>query len=238
MKKILLFLLVLAAIGAGVFLYKKDIVVKVQEKTKQLADDNTNSMIAGYERFRKKYAEGEESLMRELAQGQNPEYMMVACSDSRVDPALLLQTDPGDIFMVRNVANIVPPYEKDNSHHGTSSALEYGVRFLQVKNLIILGHSQCGGVQAAMECGESKKNDFIDSWVSLIKLNADIPCNNADEYAKLALKNSYQNCMTFPWIKERVDNNELAIHLWFFDIKIGQIFAYDKASDTFKLLDE
>src|SRR5579864_1704780 len=118
-------------------------------------------ILQGYQLFRKKYALGDKSVMHSLSHyGQEPQIMVVACCDSRVDPAVILQCDPGDLFVVRNVANIVPPYEKDEAHHGTSAALEFGICFLQVKHLILLGHSQCGGIQALLESDNSNKNDF------------------------------------------------------------------------------
>ena len=184
-------------------------------------------MLEGYERFRDKYVHGDQSIMQYLSQyGQRPHTMVIACCDSRVDPALILQCDPGDLFVVRNVANIVPPYEKDEMHHGTSAALEFGNCFLQVKHLILLGHSQCGGIQALLqEDNSSKPNDFISNWVSLIKMD-DFMNKQPDEYAQLALLKSYQNCMTFPWIQEKIQQDELKLHVWFFDIKEGRIFTY------------
>jgi carbonic anhydrase len=150
---------------------------------------------------------------------------VVSCCDSRVDPALILQCDPGDLFVVRNVANIVPPYEKDEAHHGTSAALEFGIRVLQVKQLILLGHSQCGGIQALFNAHQAQ-NDFINQWVSLIKpKKMDDNHAHVDEYAKSALNQSLENCLTFPWIKEKVDQQVLEIHLWFFDVEHGQIHA-------------
>src|SRR5476651_1469906 len=105
-------------------------------------EKHLQKMIKGYQVFRQKYASGDHSVMHNLADlGQNPETMVVACCDSRVDPALILQCDPGDLFVVRNVANIIPPYEKDQGYHGTSAALEFGVCSLEVKHLILLGHS-------------------------------------------------------------------------------------------------
>ena len=95
-------------------------------------DEVFSKICQGYQEFRDKYVHGHESIMKSLSQGQNPEVMVVSCCDSRVDPALILQCDPGDLFIVRNVANIVPPYEKDGMHHGTSAALEFGIRFLKV----------------------------------------------------------------------------------------------------------
>src|SRR5579872_388376 len=126
-------------------------------------------VLQGYQTFRKKYAQSDSSVMQYLSYyGQQPKVMVVACCDSRVDPALILQCDPGDLFVIRNVANIIPPCELDKAHHGTSAALEFGVRFLQAKHLIILGHSQCGGIQALID-NQRAKNDFISSWVSLIE---------------------------------------------------------------------
>lgn len=194
-------------------------------------------MLKGYQLFRNKYAHGNKSIMRSLSHyGQEPQLMVVACCDSRVDPALILQCDPGDLFVVRNVANIVPPYEKDEAHHGTSAALEFGVRFLQVKHLILLGHSQCGGFQTLLNEENSTQNDFITNWVSIIK-TTDFDPQNADHYAKLALQQSYQNCMTFPWVNEKVMQKKLVIHLWFFDIKTGKILTYCDTRKTYVPLD-
>lgn len=194
-------------------------------------------VLKGYQIFRDKYALGDQSVMQYLSHyGQQPKIMVVACCDSRVDPGLILQCDPGDLFVVRNVANIVPPYEKDEAHHGTSAALEFGVGSLQVENLILLGHSQCGGIQALLSNDPSSKNDFVTNWVSLIKTH-DAHGHDADDYAKSALHQSYQNCLTFPWIKEKVLQKSLIIHLWFFDIKSGQIFTYSDKQKEFRPLD-
>ncbi len=183
-------------------------------------------ILEGYQAFRDKYVHGDMSIMQQLSYyGQKPATMVVACCDSRVDPAVILQCDPGDLFVTRNVANIVPPYEKDEMHHGTSAALEFAVCYLNVDHLVLLGHSQCGGIQALLDERQVGINDFISNWVSLIRTDHCEHCDT-DEYAKLALHESYKNCLTFPWIKERVLRNTLKIHLWFFDIKSGQIFTY------------
>jgi carbonic anhydrase len=193
-------------------------------------------ILQGYELFREKYVHGDKSVMQCLSDyGQQPHIMVVACCDSRVDPAVILQCDPGDLFVVRNVANIIPPYEKDEAHHGTSAALEFGVRALKVKHLILLGHSQCGGIQALLN-PEANNSDFIMSWVSLIKTQQLKP-SHADDYAKLALHQSHQHCLTFPWIDEKVSSKELFIHRWFFDIKTGQIFTYSETRKEYQPLD-
>ena len=189
-------------------------------------EQSFKKLLQGYQVVRDKYAHGDSSIMHQLSQhGQQPQAMVIACCDSRVDPALLLQCNPGDLFVVRNVANIVPPYENDNGHHGTSAALEFGICYLKVKHLILLGHSQCGGIHALLHSEQLKQNDFISNWVSLIDAK-DYDDEHIDNCAKAALHQSHKNCLDFPWIKERIAKNELKIHLWFFDIKTGQIFNY------------
>lgn len=196
-----------------------------------------SKILSGYHDFRQKYALGDNSIMRDLAyNGQQPETMIIACSDSRVDPALILQCDPGDLFVVRNVANIVPPYEKDKAHHGVSAALEFGICYLKVKHLILLGHSQCGGIQALLNNETLGQNDFISNWVSLVDSPEKEKCD-AEEYAKIALKQSYKNCLTFPWLSERKNEDALNIHLWYFDIKKGQIFSYNEDKNNYSPLD-
>jgi len=192
-------------------------------------------ILSGYFEFRKEYATGNQSIMHHLAaQGQKPEIMVIACCDSRVDPSLILQCDPGDLFVVRNVANIIPPYERDEKHHGTSAALEFGVCYLHVKHLIIFGHSQCGGIHALLNAAHLKQNDFISNWVSLIDLHNH--SKDKDIVAKKALSHSYENCLTFPWIKTRIEKNELQIHRWFFDIQSGEIFIYSPESKDYQAL--
>jgi carbonic anhydrase len=194
-------------------------------------------IIEGYRLFREKYATGDNSIMKYLStHGQQPQIMLVSCCDSRVDPALILQCDPGDLFVVRNVANMVPPYEKDEALHGTSAALEFGICLLQVSHLILLGHSQCAGIDALLNRQNLVQNDFITKWVSSIKIFKEDTKSN-DEYAKLALMLSYQNCLSFPWIKERVEKNTLTIHRWFFDINKGQIFTYSDVYEIYQALD-
>ncbi len=194
-------------------------------------------MLKGYLEFRDKYAGGDHSIMRYLSDyGQKPEVMFVACCDSRVDPALILQCDPGDLFVVRNVANIVPPYEKDEAHHGTSAALEFGVCFLKVKHLILLGHSQCGGIKALLDNVHNAphQNDFIDNWVSIIKPPQQV--DDVNTCAQYALQQSKANCLTFPWLAARVAEGTLKIHLWFFDIHNGQIYNHNENSKEFEPL--
>lgn len=199
-------------------------------------ENSFKKIIQGYRDFRKKYATTDNSIMRHLAyHGQRPKIMIIACCDSRVDPALILQCDPGDLFTVRNVANIVPPYEADEGHHGTSAALEFGICYLNIEHLIILGHSQCGGIDALLNSANLKQNDFVTRWVSLIKTDT-TPIQDTNEFAKQALLHSYQNCLTFPWIREAIAEKKLSIHLWFFDIKEAEISAYSFTSGQYQKL--
>jgi carbonic anhydrase len=195
--------------------------------------ESIGKILKGYDLFREKYAAGEQSLMRTLSEeGQSPEIMLLSCSDSRVDPSLILQCDPGDLFTIRNVASLVPPYEKDGAWHGTSAALEFGTRALKVKHLIIMGHSQCGGIKALMGEGPDFQSDFIQNWVSIIdpKEMKNLSC---EEAVKKSLNISYENCLTFPWIRERVEKNELKIHLWFFEIKTANLFRYSQSQKKY-----
>uniref|UniRef100_A0A0Q9YRM8 Carbonic anhydrase 1 n=1 Tax=Candidatus Berkiella aquae TaxID=295108 RepID=A0A0Q9YRM8_9GAMM len=199
-------------------------------------EKSLKKIINGYMAFRNKYAIGDHSVMHSLSRaGQQPEIMVVACCDSRVDPALILQCDPGDLFVVRNVANIVPPYSKDQGYHDTNAALEFGIRHLKVKHLIILGHSQCGGINALIHQQALGDNDFIARWGSLVE-RKDAHFKEPDYYAKLALTHSYQNCLTFPWIKSAIENKLLSVHLWFFNINEGEILTYSHAQGKYQKL--
>lgn len=200
-------------------------------------DNSLDKIIQGYRSFREKYASGDNSVMRYLSYyGQKPFAMVIACCDSRVDPALLLQCDPGDLFVVRNVANIVPPYEKDGAHHGTSAALEFGICYLKIKHLILLGHSQCGGIQALLNPGNLHQDDFISNWVSVVQ-NDQIP-QDEELLAKKALAQSYLNCLTFPWLKDKIEDETLQLHQWFFDIHSSKIFVYSHEDKQYRPLKE
>ena len=194
-------------------------------------DKSFKKLLDGYKVFRDKYAKCDQSIMSGLSyKGQSPETMVIACSDSRVDPALIMQCDPGDLFVVRNVANIVPPYEKDGGYHGTSAALEYGICYLNVKHLILLGHSKCGGINALLDSTKTQQDDFISNWMSLVDTSEN-KILDPEEYAKLALGYSYNNCLSFPWVKNRVNSGELKIHQWFFDIKDGKLINVDSGNE-------
>ena len=204
---------------------------KAKEIEKNLGE--MQYIIDGYKQFRQKYFNGDNSIFNNLKDGQCPQILMIACSDSRVDPAIILNCQPGDLFVVRNVANLVPPFEDDDGHHGTSAALEFAVCVLKVKRIIIFGHSSCGGIRSLVENQATmQKGNFISKWMDLAKdayqkTIKNYPLASIDEQASncahFALINSLKNLDSFPWIKSRVENNELSLHSWYFNIETGMI---------------
>ncbi len=203
-------------------------------------------LIKGIKRFQKQHFGANPELANALKDGQKPKTLLIGCSDSRVDPALLTGCAPGDLFMIRNVANLVPPYEKSHGYHGISSALEYAVCFLEVENIIILGHSGCGGIAGLMETAKGKEvGEFIGKWVSIVapardKVLKEMTDKSPDEQAhaceKEAILVSLNNLLTFPWIKERSASGKLTLHGWYYNIGTGELKSYNHSSETFEIL--
>ena len=204
-------------------------------------------LVEGFQRFRAEHFEHNDSLYQQLVkQGQTPKTLVVACCDSRVDPALVFDCDPGDLFVIRNVANLVPPLEGHSGHHGTTAAIEYGVSTLGVKHIIVLGHAHCGGINALVKTGGvGTPGSYIDDWMCLVEsaragVMAEMPHASQEEQERAceqrAILVSLDNLMTFPWIRERVDNGALTLHGWYFDIEHGQLLRYDAAARGFTAL--
>lgn len=196
--------------------------------------NNLDDLLKGFQRFRKKYFEDQPELYQELvSQGQSPKSIVIACCDSRVHPVQILDAEPGDIFVVRNVANLVPPSVDDGKTHGTSAALEFAIKHLKVENVVILGHGLCGGIQSLMEGSHGSKDyRFIDPWMQIAtpardKVLREFPDADFSEQCRHceseSIKISMQNLMTFPWIKSRVESGKLSIHGFYFDIESGEL---------------
>jgi carbonic anhydrase len=208
--------------------------------------DDIKKFVAGFRRFQENYFGQNKALFRELKQGQRPGTMVISCSDSRVDPAILTDCQPGDLFVVRNVANLVPPYEKGAGLHGVSTALEFGVRALEVEHIIVLGHRQCGGIQALMKDGTPEsKGEFIGNWVNIARrakerVMEELPEATPEERLcaceQASILVSLENLMTFPWLRERVEQGKLTLHGWLFDIEHGELVAYDPTTEKFESL--
>ena len=187
-----------------------------------------DGLIEGYRRFRSgRYRVERERYEQTADYGQSPQALVIACSDSRVDPQLIFDAGPGELFMVRNVANLVPPFEKDSAYHGTSAALEFAVRSLKVRDIVVMGHGMCGGIHALLH-GAAKGTDFIDHWVQLAEPAKRATEGIDEEHRQTACEHaavrlSLANLMTFPWISEAVIAGRLALHGAFFDIRHGKL---------------
>lgn len=187
-----------------------------------------NRLLDGYRRFRTDIWPSERARYQELSRdGQSPETLVIACSDSRVDPATVFGAGPGELFAVRNVAGLVPPFTPDAGHHGTSAALEYGVRVLKVARIVVLGHAQCGGVRAMVEGAPREARDFVAPWMALaapvlecvpVGLTGDALLHHCEEEV---VRLSLANLMTFPWIAEAVGEGRLTLHGFRFAIHTG-----------------
>jgi carbonic anhydrase len=188
------------------------------------------------------------AFFEELAVKQRPKIMMVACSDSRVDPAILTNADPGDLFMVRNVANLVPPCHVDSNAHGTSAALQFAVTSLEVEHIIVLGHSGCGGIKALLTADPAidRENPFIFNWMQIAdearrRTRVLARHHPLEEQLRIleqeTIKTSLANLLSFPWIMERVEDERLRIHGWRFDLNEGNMYVYVPENDRFEQLD-
>jgi carbonic anhydrase len=185
-------------------------------------------LLAGYRRFRAEVWPGERARYEALATaGQRPETLVVACSDSRVDPQTVFGAAPGELFVVRNVAGLVPRYHPDAAYHGTSAALEYAVRVLGVARIVVLGHAQCGGVQAMVEGAPEEARDFVEPWMRIAEpvlrsLSKHAPPGDVLSDCETAVvRLSLANLGTFPWIAEAIRAGRLELGGFRFDIRTG-----------------
>ena len=210
-------------------------------------------LIEGFKNFKKNYFEKNKLFFDRLVKnGQKPKVMIISCSDARVDPSTIFNAKPGELFIVRNVANLVPPYAPNEGVHGVSAAIEFAVLDLKVEHIIILGHAFCGGISALCKSckleqegiqGTNENNkEFIDNWVNIsknaiIKLNLkNWPGSMQHIAERESILNSLNNLMTFPWVFELVKKNNLTIHGWWFDIENGSLWNVDKKNNKFAKL--
>jgi carbonic anhydrase len=186
-------------------------------------------LIEGFHRFRQGYfAEQHELYERLAAEGQRPRAMVIGCSDSRVDPERLFQAAPGELFILRNIANLVPPYQPDEHYHGASAAIEFGVRALEVQDLVVLGHAHCGGVSALLRDPAPPQSDFIGNWMSIASPACLAAASATPDQAHRLCEHetvriSLRNLHTFPWIEERIADGRLRIHGCWFDLASGEL---------------
>ena len=203
-----------------------------------------SQLIAGYQTFATQRLPTEQSRYRELSErGQAPETMVIGCCDSRVSPEVIFDAGPGELFVMRNVANLVPPYAPDGEAHGVSAALEFAVQVLRVKHIVVLGHAQCGGIKAVVEESEPlSPGDFIGSWMALIapkveeerRASIETKAEFTTRMEQHAVKISLQNLMTFPCVQVLVDRGKLHLHGAYFGVAHGTLSVLDTASGKFE----
>lgn len=203
-------------------------------------------LIEGFVDFRASYWRENRPLFERLArEGQNPRALVVACADSRVDPGILTRTQPGDLFTIRNVGAIVPPYGPDGRYHGTSAALEFGVRALGVEDIVVLGHALCGGMRALLAEDDAAlaRFEFLKPWTDIVRRAADAVRLGVPELDAVAMQKAVEqaavvvsmgNVLSFPWVRERVDAGTLSVHGWYFDLRSGELSAFDATEARFE----
>lgn len=206
-------------------------------------------LIGGYAHFRKVRLARERERYEELAEsGQKPEVMVIACCDSRSAPEVIFGAAPGEIFVVRNVANICPPYEQQGDYHSTSAALEFAVQALRVKHIVVMGHGRCGGVNAfrqqmSGEAGEPlSPGDFIGKWISLLEPVAEkLSCTGAETPEELqrkleleSIRQSIEHLKTFPCVSILLERNQIGLHGAWFDISSGELWTMDEETGEFE----
>jgi carbonic anhydrase len=207
-----------------------------------------DNLIAGYQDFYKKYFNSGDMLYKTLARsGQSPKTLVIACSDSRVDPSIITHAKPGDLFVIRNVANLVPPFESiDSGHHGVSAAVEFAVRMLEVEHIVVLGHSKCAGIHALLEPDAVDETDFIGKWVNIARPARDKAFAQAgdgelnDDHHHICERESImlslENLLSFPWIKDKVIEKKVRLHGWYFSVIDGSLKEYNPASGDFEAI--
>jgi carbonic anhydrase len=195
-------------------------------------------LLDGYANFRSgRYASEAERYLKLGEGAQKPRIMIIACCDSRAAPETIFDAGPGEMFVVRNVANLVPPYTPDGGHHSTSAALEFGVMSLGVRHIVVMGHGRCGGIHAAIQdASPLTHTDFIGSWMRAVKdVTRIVPREEGVDDAhherlieRASIEHSMANLRTFPWIRMKENKRELSRHGVWFDISMGELHAYDE----------
>ncbi|GAA4040786.1 carbonic anhydrase [Sphingomonas rosea] len=196
------------------------------------------ALLDGYRRFRSTGYPDQRRRWEALATGQEPPVMIIGCCDSRVDPATIFDTLPGEMFVLRNVANLVPPYEVGGGLHGVSAALEFAVTALNVKHVIVMGHGACGGIAASLAGDLDPEQSFIPGWIAMLddareKVVAEAPENPQRALELEGVKTSLANLRTFPFVAEREKAGSLMLHGLHFGVADGKLWALDEQTGEF-----
>ena len=204
--------------------------------------EDIEKFVSGFTRFQQHYFSEEHSLYDALRAGQKPTTLVIGCCDSRVDPMLLTGSAPGDMFVVRNIANLVPPCTPD-APPGVSSAIEFAICDLEVARVIVLGHAKCGGIRALLAPQkEARETDFVERWMRIAapvrdRVLRELAHNSPEERhtacEQASILQSLDNLLTYPWLKRRVEQGKLVLHGWYFDIGSGALMAYSARQQQF-----
>lgn len=200
--------------------------------------------IGGFKKFQQRYFDLQPSLYMRLRNGQRPRTLLIGCCDSRVDPALLLGCDPGDIFTVRNLANLVPPYGRTSPHQDVLAAIQYAIEQLQVERVIVLGHSQCGGVRALLEQQFPTDDEagMIGRWLGIAmparnQVLRQMPQADVDQQRRAceqaSILVSLKNLESLSSVRHRLEQTAITLHGWYFDMEAGALLAYSPRADAF-----
>ncbi len=205
-------------------------------------------LLDGYAKFRSgRYAEESERYARLGTGVQKPTVMIIACCDSRAAPETIFDAGPGEIFVMRNVANLVPPYAPDGKHHATSAAIEFAVIALGVKHVVVMGHGRCGGIRAVVEGGDPlSAGDFIGKWMSDVKDVAEAVRHDHDHahgddtlllaVERASVEHSLANLRTFPWLRMRENKGEVTVHGAWFDISLGELHVFEETGRSWAVV--
>lgn len=206
--------------------------------------DFPKHLIEGYRTFTTQRLPTEQSRYRELSvRGQSPEVMVIGCCDSRVSPEVIFDAGPGELFVVRNVANLVPVYQPDGNAHGVSAALEFAVQVLKVKHIVVLGHAQCGGIKAFVNnAAPLSPGDFIGRWMAMFIKPGEVVEQRDQEtmqdfvvrIEKAAIFRSLENLMTFPFVRKAVERGDMALHGAYFGVAEGSLSVLDPEAKEFR----
>ncbi|WP_173935181.1 carbonic anhydrase [Chelativorans sp. Marseille-P2723] len=202
-------------------------------------------LLAGYRNFMNSRYSTEKQRYRALARGgQSPETMVIACCDSRAAPETIFDAKPGELFVLRNVANLVPPYAPDGQHHGTSAALEFAVQSLKVKSIVVMGHGRCGGIGAALNPSAEplSPGDFIGKWMGLLAPAAGAlagnsmmtPAERQTALERISIRYQIENLRTFPCVQILESKGKLTLHGAWFDISAGELWVMDPKTGDFE----
>lgn len=209
---------------------------------------NINALIEGFKTFKKEYQQDREGKYQELAEyGPHSRILMIACCDSRTDPAIITNSSAGDLMVIRNIANLVPPFNPESNVGETQAALEFAVCYLNIEHIIIMGHSRCGGIRSLLTrlVDDSEPKHPLDQWTAVAEpaartVLAEMPEADLDDQScacsRRALVTSLENLKTYPWVAKRIEQDQLKTHGWYFNLSTGDLEQYQQQEKTFETL--